>query len=335
VTYDAVVVGGSYAGLSAAMMLARARRSVLVIGAGSRRNRFASHAHGVLALDGVPGAEIVSAAAAQLARYPTVEQLAGTVTAIGGADGSFSLRLADGGEVVGHKVLLATGVSDALPAVPGIAEHWGRSVFHCPYCHGYEIGGGPIGVLATGGASAAQAATLADWGEITFFTGGTDCLSVAERTTLARRRVAVDTRPVLSLGGDVQGPVVLHLADGTSTTVQALFLLPSQAPSPLAEALGCALEDTPHGKLIATDERKLTSVRGIYAAGDTARLPSNVTLAAAPASTPSAAVHQALIADSLGHADTMASAGDAGLHVRQLPRARPNNNRSIGLAPLR
>jgi thioredoxin reductase len=235
---------------------------------------------------------------------------------------------------VGHKVLLATGVSDALPAIPGIAERWGRSVVHCPYCHGYEIDGGPIGVLATGGASAAQAATLAEWGEITFFTGATDSLSVAERTILARRGVAVDTRPVLSLGGDVQGPVVLHLADGISMTVKALFLLPSQVPSPLAEALGCALEDTPHGKLIVTDERKLTSVRGIYAAGDTARLPSNVTLAAADGVLAGAAIHQALIADSLGHANMMANVRDVGLHVRHLPRASPNNNPSNGLAPL-
>jgi thioredoxin reductase len=235
---------------------------------------------------------------------------------------------------VGHKVLLATGVSDALPAIPGIAERWGRSVFHCPYCHGSEIGGGPIGVLATSDASAAQAATLADWGEITFFTGGTGSLSVAERTTLARRGVAVDTRPVLSLAGDVQGPVALHHGDRISTTVKALFLLPSQVSSPLAEALGCALEDTPYGKLTATDAGKLTSVRGIYAAGDTARLPSNVTLAAADGVLAGAAIHQALIADSLGHANMMANVRDVGLHVRHLPRASPNNNPSNGLAPL-
>jgi thioredoxin reductase len=149
-TYDAIVIGGSYAGLSAATMLARGRRSVLVLDSGLRRNRFAAHSHGVLAQDGRPGSEIVAAASAQLAEYPTVRQIQALAASVDRSGGGFLVRTRDSLRFSGRKILLATGVTDLLPAVPGLAERWGRSVFHCPYCHGYEIGGGPIGVLWTG-----------------------------------------------------------------------------------------------------------------------------------------------------------------------------------------
>ena len=298
-TYDAVVVGGSFAGLSGAMMLARARRSVLVLDAGRRRNRFAAHAHGVLALDGVPGAEIAATASAQLGRYPTVTQIAATVVSIEGQDGAFVVRDDAGGVFLGRKVLLATGVSDELPGIPGTAERWGRSVFHCPYCHGYEVGGGGIGVLATGAASFRQAVSVADWGEVTYFAAGWSGLDAGQRDVLRRRRIAIDRREVMSLEGSLDGPVRLRLADGNTVTVRALFLMPRQWPSPLAVSLGLAMEETPHGLLIRTDAAKLTSVPGIYAAGDTARLPTNVTLAAADGVLAGAGLHAALIEDAL------------------------------------
>jgi thioredoxin reductase len=133
---DAIVIGGSYAGLSAATMLARGRRTVVVLDAGMRRNRFAATSHGVLAQDGRPGAEIADEASVQLARYPNVRQVAAQVASIEGADGRFTVRTAEGAAYGGRKILLATGVADSLPEVPGLAERWGRSVFHCPYCHG-------------------------------------------------------------------------------------------------------------------------------------------------------------------------------------------------------
>jgi thioredoxin reductase len=178
-----------------------------------------------------------------------------------------------------------------------MGERWGRSVFHCPYCHGYEIGGGAIGVLATGSASVKQAMTVADWGEVTYFTQGDTSVDARQRDMLQRRGVAIDARQVASLEGDLDGPVHLRLVDGGAVTVKALFVMPRQSPSPLAASLGCAMEETPHGLLIRTDAAKLTSIPGVYAAGDTARLPTNVSLAAADGVLAGAGLHGALIAN--------------------------------------
>jgi thioredoxin reductase len=293
--WDAIVIGGSYAGLSAAMMLARGRRSVLVLDAGARRNRFAASSHGVLAQDGRAGSDIVADASAQLARYPSVRQEKGLVASVEGLDGRFVVRSDGGAAYRGRKILLATGVTDLLPPVPGLADRWGRCVFHCPYCHGYEIGGGAIAVLATGPASVGQASTVADWGEVTLFTQGLD-LDPGQRALLERRGVAVDGRPVTALDGPLDGPILIRLGGNAEARVEALFIASRQSVSPLASALGCAVGDTPHGQLIETQADKLTSVAGIYAAGDTARLPTNVTLASADGVLAGAAIHQALIA---------------------------------------
>jgi thioredoxin reductase len=201
--YDAIVIGGSYAGLSAAMMLARGRRTVVLLDASMRRNRFAAHSHGVLAQDGRPGDEIVTSASAQLASYPSIRQIKDSASSVEGSDGHFLVQTQDGRTFSSRKVLLATGVSDTLPEIPGFFERWGRSVFHCPYCHGYEIGGGPIGVLAMGPTSAAQASTLADWGDITFFSPP---IADSHQLSIFRRRgVTLETRAVKALGGAVVG----------------------------------------------------------------------------------------------------------------------------------
>jgi thioredoxin reductase len=297
--YDAIVIGGSYAGLSAATMLARSRRSVLVIDSGMRRNRFAAHSHGVLAQDGRPGDEIVSEATTQLARYATVQQIKATAVEIGGSDGDFLVQTGSGDAYKGRKILLATGVRDQLPRLPGLAERWGRSVFHCPYCHGYEIGGGPIGVMATSAASVSQAVTVADWGDVTLFAAAPYTIGQEQLETLCRRGVAVDTRPIEALEGPLDGPIGVRFSDGTRRSIKALFLVSNQAVSPLAQAIGCAIDDTPHGALIRTGDDKQTSIAGIYAAGDTARLPTNVTLAAADGVLAGASIHQALIADAI------------------------------------
>lgn len=168
--FDAIIVGGSYAGLSAATQLARARRRVLVIDGGQRRNRYASHSHGFLTQDGSGTAAIAAEGKAQLLAYATVTWLDGTaVQAVAGRDGDgFDVTLADGKVVHGRRLVLASGVVDELPPVDGLSERWGGSVFHCPYCHGYELEQGAIGVLATGPLSMHHALMLPDWGTVTF-----------------------------------------------------------------------------------------------------------------------------------------------------------------------
>jgi thioredoxin reductase len=290
--YDAVVIGGSYAGLSAAMMLARGRRSVLVLDSGLRRNRFANHSHGVLAQDGRPGSEIAEAAATQLAAYPNVRQADAVVTQVRGSDGMFLVQTEAGEEFGARKLLLATGVSDVLPPIPGLAERWGRSVFHCPYCHGYELGDGPIGVLMTSAASVSQAITLADWGQVTLFS---NTMQPDQLDSLARRHVSIEDKALAGLEGPLDGPVQVRLSDGQERTIKGLFMASKQLVTPLAGALGCEIGETANGALIETNASKATSVPGVYAAGDSARLPSNVTLAAADGVLAGAAIHQALI----------------------------------------
>lgn len=145
--HDVIVVGGSYSGMAATLQLVRARRSVLVIDAGQRRNRFASHSHGFLGQDGVPPGEIAANARRQLEAYPTLTWLEGRVEAVAGQADEFTVTTADGESHLGRRILLATGVTDQLPAIDGLAQRWGKTVFHCPYCHGYELGQGRIGIV--------------------------------------------------------------------------------------------------------------------------------------------------------------------------------------------
>ncbi|MCQ4164994.1 NAD(P)/FAD-dependent oxidoreductase [Tahibacter harae] len=295
--YDALIVGGSYAGLAAGLILARARRRILIADAGAPRNHVARHAHGVLAQDGRPGHEILAAARAQLAAYPGVSWLAQEVTAACGSDGDFRLHAADGTAWRSRKLLLASGVTDTLPDIPGLAECWGASVLHCPYCHGYEIGGGAIGVLNATPHAALHAQLIADWGEVTLFTQGADVIDAEQRAQLTRRRIALETVPVRRAEGQGRQLSGLHLADGRRVPLRALFVAVQTNPrGALPGLLGCALESTPQGSILQTDAQKQTSIAGVYAAGDAALARSNITLAAADGVNAAVALHHALIA---------------------------------------
>mgnify|MGYP006180102929 CR=1 FL=1 len=142
---DAIVIGGSYAGMAGALQLARGRRKVAVIDAGIRRNRFAEHSHGVLGQDGKPPAQIAAEAKAQLLLYPNLIWIEGKVESAEKTGDLFTVTTGDNQTLSAKRLLLATGVSDHLPTITGLQDRWGKTVFHCPYCHGYEIGGGPIG----------------------------------------------------------------------------------------------------------------------------------------------------------------------------------------------
>ena len=163
--HDVIIVGGSFAGLSAAMQLARARRRVLVIDAGRPRNRFARTSHGFLGQDGRTPAEILETARAQLSRYPTFELRHDEATRAESCDDAFEVGLASGATVRARRLVLATGVVDELPEIPGFAERWGASVLHCPYCHGYEVAGGRIGVLGDGEGGVHKGSLLRDWSD--------------------------------------------------------------------------------------------------------------------------------------------------------------------------
>lgn len=188
---DVIVIGGSYAGMAAALQLARARRKVLVIDAGQRRNRFARHSHGFLGQDGVGPAHIWAEARRQLLAYPEMRWIEGTASSITGRKDDFRVSTETDGTFAGHRLLLATGVSDQLPEIPGLAERWGGTVFHCPYCHGYELDQGRIGVIASGAMSIHQAQLLPEWGEVTFLTNSALSLDPDQRDDLQARGVTI------------------------------------------------------------------------------------------------------------------------------------------------
>jgi thioredoxin reductase len=291
--HDVIVVGGSYAGMAAALQVARARRKVLVIDAGVRRNRFATHAHGFLGQDGVDPATIAAQARSQLLAYPNLSWVEGTVVDAVAAGAEFALTTGDGRAFAARRLVLALGVTDVLPGVPGLAERWGRFVFHCPYCHGYELDGGSIGVLATGPASMHQALLLPDWGPTTLLLDGTFVQNEGQRAELQARGVSVEATKVTGISGEAD----VELADGRVLRFAGLFTAPRTYPSgDIASRLGCALDDGPLGPYLRTGPRKDTTVPGVFACGDIARPAGSVSIAVGDGAMAGTAAHQSLIA---------------------------------------
>ena len=293
--HDVIVVGGSFAGLSAAMQIARARRRVLVVDAGRPRNRFAAHSHGFLGQDGRAPAEIIDIARAQVLAYPTAAFVQDEAIAAEATGDGFLIRLASGERVQASRLILATGVEDELPSVPGLAERWGRTVLHCPYCHGYEIADGMLGVLATMPGSVHQALLVADWGEVVLFANDAFTLDDRQRADLDARGVRIEYTPVRSIATHADGHELVHLADGRDVPVAALFVATRTRPSsPLAAQLGCAFDEGPQGPIIRIDAKQATTVAGVFAAGDAANAMSNATLASAAGVMAGVCAHQSL-----------------------------------------
>ncbi|MGE8154739.1 NAD(P)/FAD-dependent oxidoreductase [Pseudomonas vancouverensis] len=290
--YDVIIVGGSYAGMSAGLQLARARRKVLVIDAGQRRNRFARHSHGFLGQDGRNPGQIAEEAKAQLLAYPTVHWLDQSAVEAAQQGEGFSLTTADGQRFAGLRLILATGVVDELPDVPGLQQRWGERVFHCPYCHGYELNGGPIGVLAAAPIAIHHALMLPDWGPTTFFLNGVFEPDAEQLASLQRRGVTVEREPVLSIDGQAD----VTLASGRVIELAGLFTQPrTRMASPLPAQLGCEFEPGPMGDFIKVDALRETSVRGVFACGDAAVAAGNVAIAVGDGARTGGAAHHSLI----------------------------------------
>jgi len=294
--YDVIVIGGSFAGLSAAMQLARARRRVLVLDSRRPRNRFASHAHGFFGQDGKAPGEIIDEATVQLTAYPTAHVAIGAACIAKRVDDRFIVTQSSGSSSSAARLILATGIRDELPALPGLEERWGVSALHCPYCHGYEVADKRLGVLATHSLSIHQAMLVPDWGPTTWFTQGIVDPSAEEIALLEARNVRIERKPVVEVLGDAPNMAGLRLADGRVVEIDALFLGPrTQMASPLAEQLGCAFDESPIGPVIRVDEWKQTTVPGVFAAGDAASAWSNATFASAAGVAAGVAAHRSLI----------------------------------------
>lgn len=293
--YEVIVVGGSFAGLSAAMQLARARRSILLVDAGRPRNRFAQTSHGFLGQDGVPPADIMREGLTQLSRYPTVDFVHAEALSAASEDGGLVLGLSDGAEFRTRKLILATGVADTLP-LDSMVPRWGVSVLHCPYCHGYEVRDRRLAVIANAPAAVHQAMILPDWGPTTFYTQGQFEPSGEEAALLAARGVGIERTPVAELLGEGAEIRALRLADGREVPAEVVFTAPgTRMASPLAEQLGCVFADGMTGPYIEVDPMQQTSTPGVFAAGDAATAMYNATLASAAGIMAGVSAHRALV----------------------------------------
>lgn len=293
---DVIVIGGSFAGHSAAIQLARARQDVVLIDAGAPRNRFADAAHGFLGQDGNAPHAIMREATRQLLKYPTAQVLSAEVQHAVRVDDHFVLTLSSGLERQAKRLVLATGVTDILPDIPGMAERWGETVLHCPYCHGYEVRDHSLGIIANHPMSAHQAALIPDWGPAIYFTQGIYEPEPEQAALLAKRGIAIERTPVIALLGEAPGLRAVELSDGRTIDVAAVFTAPrTHQTSAIAEDLGCALEEGPTGLFVKVDVWGLTSVSGVYAAGDATSPMHNATVASASGVLAGIGAHQSLV----------------------------------------
>jgi thioredoxin reductase len=296
-TWECIVVGGGAAGLSAALVLGRARRRTLLVDAGEPSNRFAHGIGGMLGQDGRPPADFYAAARAELAAYPAVELRDGHVTTGERlAGGGFALELDDGTRLTARRVLLATGMDYRHPDLPGIAERWGRSVFHCPFCHGWEVRERPLGVLDRGSDGVRRAVLLRAWSDdVTLLADGPAGLEPAEVERLAAAGVTVDERPVAGLRGVGDELTAVAFADGSERACEGLLVpVTLHQRSPLAERLGATIADANPlmADAIAIDGMFEAGVPGLSAAGDAAgRMPSVANAIASGNAAAAAIVH--------------------------------------------
>ena len=307
--YDVVIVGGGAAGLSAALVLGRARRRVAVIDAGQPRNAPAAHMQGFLGSDGLPPSELLARGRAEVTGYG-VELVAGTVTAIAPCDTAarstsarrrFQVTLTGGTVVEARALLVTTGLHDEIPDVPGVRERWGRDLLHCPYCHGYEVADQPIGILAgdpaTTAESLAHAHIIRQWSDdVVFFANGA-ILTASQREQLVARAIGIVDEPVVSLAVEDDHLTGVVIGGGRIVPRTALFVRPQFVPNDnLLVDLGCTVRDT---GWVQVDHTGATSVPGVWAAGNATNPRAQVITAAGEGSAAAIAINNSLVDEDL------------------------------------
>ena len=297
-SYDVVVVGGGPAGLNGALVLARARRSVLVIDAGEPRNAPAAGVHGFLTRDGMPPAELAAIGRAEVRRYGG-EVVDGRATSAARTEAGFTVTLDGPGTVHARRLLVTTGLIDELPDIPGIRERWGHEVIHCPYCHGWEVRDKSVGVLATTWFAVQKALLVRQWvDDLTLLLHTQPEPDDAQLEQLAARDVGVVRGEVVAFDG-----AGARLRDGTLVPLQVLAVAPRMvARSQLLAALGLVPTPSPMGEFIAADPTGLTAVAGVWVAGNVADLMAQVLSSAAAGAGAAAAINADLITEDVERA---------------------------------
>ena len=310
--YEVIIIGGGAAGLSAALVLSRARRRVAVIDAGEPRNARAAHVHGFLSREGTPPADLLVAGRAEVTSYGGVLLQARAVDVEQEADAGFRVVLAGGAgrtEVTARRLVLATGLRDELPDIPGVPECFGRDVLHCPYCHGYEVRDRRLGVIGGSPNSMHQVQIVRQWSKDLVFFAHTGEVAADERERLEARGIAVVEGTVRRLAMDGETLRGVELAGGSVIERDAVFVAPRFVPNgELLSKLGCAVDD---GGWAAVDEMGRTSVPGVWVAGNVANPFAQVITAAAEGSAAAARVNADLIDEEFGDAVDAARRGRA------------------------
>ncbi len=305
---DVVIIGGGAAGLSAALVLARARRRVTVVDAGRPRNAPAAHMQGFLGSDGMPPSQLLAAARAEVAGYGG-RFVAGTVGGVAARDPScttFEIVLDDGSTLRARRILVATGLRDEIPPIPGTRERWGRDLLHCPYCHGYEVRDQPLGVLGATAEAVAHAQLVRQWSDdVVLFTDG-DLDDEGQRRRLAARGIGVRDGRVARLVVEDDRLTGVELATGERVARSAVFVRPRFVPhDSLLTHLGCATADS---GWVVVDPRGRTSVAGVWAAGNVVNPRAQVITAAGEGSAAAIDINNDLVEDDISTAVTATAA---------------------------
>ncbi|KHK97433.1 thioredoxin reductase [Microbacterium mangrovi] len=293
--FDVAIIGGGAAGLSAALTLGRSRRSVVVIDAGMPRNAPASHMHGFLSRDGFPPAEMLQLARKEVAGYGVRLLPHAATTVRGDVESGFAIRTGDSIEVTARRIILATGVEDRLPAIPGVREAWGRFLLHCPYCHGYEVRDRPLAVFGGLPGAIQYALLIREWtSDLTYLTNGVTP-SDDESRTLRARGISVRDGRITALLTDGDRFAGVRLDDGRTVAADAVFMRPTSRPrTEFVASLGGAL--SPEG-FAHVDPSGRTTIPGVWVTGNLVDPRAQVITAAGHANAVAMDVNSALVGD--------------------------------------
>jgi thioredoxin reductase len=267
--FDVIIIGGSSAGLSAGMALGRAMRKVLIIDSDRPCNRQTPHSHNFFTRDGQTPGEILTIAREQTLKYPTITLLHSEGTLCTSITNGFEVSTRSGETFSTKKVILAAGIKDQIPDIPGFAECWGISVIHCPYCHGYEYGHQRTGIFADGETAFEMAKLISNWTkDLILFTNGQSALTGDQETIISNNNIQIIGEEIAALDHDNGQITAIRLRNGSEIKLKALYArLPFVQHSDIALQLGCEFTDQGH---IRVDTRQKTTIPGIYACGDSA-----------------------------------------------------------------
>jgi thioredoxin reductase len=295
--FDVIIIGGSYAGLSAAMALGRSLRRVLIIDSGRPCNQQTPHSHNFLTQDGRKPAEITAEAKAQVLRYDTVTFHQGLAVEATRIQSGFEIRTQPGEVFTGRKLLFATGVADQMLPVKGFAECWGISVLHCPYCHGYEVKNQNIGLIGNGDLGFELCRLLSNWSsQLMLFTNGKSTLSDGQTEKLRAHRIEIVEGEIVALQHSQGFIRNIAFADGSQIPVSAVFARVSfRQHCDIPQRLGCELTESGHLKV---NEFQKTNLPGVFAAGDNTTMFRTVSMATAAGTIAGASINKELIDES-------------------------------------